>query len=847
LTHFKTLDDFNVEGKTVIVRVDFNEEGDPTAKLVSRDSYMYVHAVLTLKELAGKGAKIVVLSHQTSIDDDFKEHTEFLQHTLKVPVKNVDDLFGEKAQDAIKQLQNGEILVLKNVYSWSEETKVGSPEQQSKTALVQNLAPLADLFVNDAFSVAHCNNVSVVGFAAVLPSAAGRVMERELKLLDALETSQHPRVYILGGAKVETNLEISKYSLNNKLADNLLLGGVFSQLFMIAKGIPLGNKSTDFLAKTGLLKFVPDMQELLAKYSDKILLPVDVALNVEGKRVEVAIDQMPSEHLISDIGSKTVENYVNILSKTKAIVVHGFLGDYASADFCYGTKTVFEAIANSEAFKLACGGDTSAPFDNFGLSNKIHYISSAGGALVEALRGKKLPGIIALDTTTETKVEKNQTSFREKEIQNFVLQQLNGINITSFEQLNREQSDSQIFRINLTRYDSHLPNWYIVKISKVKDKNAGDAEKESKRYQNILTQTNTDFRKHFVSSTIYYYKGLQIIISDDVQSLHSKKLCDLPLTEKVTYVKYISYDLLAKWNRNTNYSDDISSFFPTLLGERIGVDGKFRQLSEILLVNPQAKAVRFPFTTEEYPNPYYYLTHIPELVDIINSQSKARFITGKTHGDFHARNIICDSTDASKYAIIDYSHYNPQSFVLYDHAVLEVDNYHRFLKGETPYIWQHQLRLLTKRFDIILDANHKENVNYKSELLQFRNSICTGIIKWIKDKHKCNSDRIEVQFTCARIAAGVKAFCSIGKKRQKLQGQTVTSIATEPKTTCVSPIENLEECVLMFYYTAICLKYLFEKMVKYFEWHSDTVTSLNVKYVHSSDGSYKLIWSPNNE
>jgi phosphoglycerate kinase len=428
LVHFKTLDDFNVKSKTVIVRVDFNTEVDPTSKWVSRGLNIVDHAKFTITELAKKGAKIVVLAHQNFSDTDFKQCVEYLQYTLKFPVKYVNDLFGEEAKGAIRQLQDGEIVVLKNVHSWSEETKTGSPEQQSKTALVQNLAPLADLFVNDAFTVAHCNHVSVVGFTAVLPSAAGRIMERELKSLNALEKSQRPRVYVLGGAKIKDNLEISEYVLNNNVADTLLLGGVFSRLFMVAKDPSLGSKSRDFLVKNDLLIFIPIMQKLLAKHHDKIMLPVDVALNVDGKRVEISINQLHSEYLtldigaknrkifvsphllgssservILDIGAKTVENYVNILSKAQSIVVKGVIGDYDNPNFCYGTETVFETIANNGAFNLVCGDDTSAPFDHFGLSKKIRYISTAGGALKEVLMGKKLSGVVALETAAETK------------------------------------------------------------------------------------------------------------------------------------------------------------------------------------------------------------------------------------------------------------------------------------------------------------------------------------------------------------------------------------------------------------------------------------------------------------
>ncbi|MCL1965751.1 MAG: phosphoglycerate kinase [Candidatus Bathyarchaeota archaeon] len=408
MVHFKTLNDINVKNKTVIVRVDFNSEIDPQTKQVTNGVRICAHAQFTLKELIEKGAKIVVLSHQGRKGDpdytDLKQHAEILEKMLKHPVKYVDDLFNEEAQSAVKQLKEGEIVVLENVRSWSEETKKGTTEQQSKTALIQNLAPLADFFINDAFSVAHRDNVSMIGFTAVLPSVAGRIMERELTQLNkVLENPQHPCIYVMGGAKADDSLEISKYILHNNVADKLLLGGIISQLFMTAKGLNLGKGTMVFLEKKGLLDLIPGIQELLTHYSDKIILPVDIALNVDGKRLEIPVNNLPSEHPIFDIGTKTVEKYIEIISTAQSIVVSGPLGVYENNNFCYGTKTIFETIANSKTSCLAGGGNTIAALDQYNLTSKISYISTAGGALVEALMGKKLPGVVALETATETK------------------------------------------------------------------------------------------------------------------------------------------------------------------------------------------------------------------------------------------------------------------------------------------------------------------------------------------------------------------------------------------------------------------------------------------------------------
>jgi phosphoglycerate kinase len=408
MAKYKTLDDFDVKNKTVIVRVDFNSEIDPDSKKVTSDVRIRAHAESTLKELHEKGAKTVILAHQgRKGDPDYiplKEHAQHLEKIMHTPVKYVDDLFGDRAKEAIKTLKPGEILVLENVRSWDGETKSGTPEAQSKTALVQNLAPLADLFVSDAFSAAHRGHVSMVGFTTVLPSAAGRIMQRELTSLSkALEKPEHPCVYVMGGAKADDSLEISKYVLGKGIADYVLVGGVTAQLFLAAKGVNLGRPVMDFLAQKELTQFLPGIKALIEQYGDKIQTPTDLALNIYGDRSEIALDQLPTNYAILDLGHKTVENYSKLIADAKAIVVSGPMGVYENPQFNYGTKGVLTAIADSKAFSLAGGGNTIAAIQEYGLTKKIGYISTAGGALIEFLMGKKLPGVVALETAVQTK------------------------------------------------------------------------------------------------------------------------------------------------------------------------------------------------------------------------------------------------------------------------------------------------------------------------------------------------------------------------------------------------------------------------------------------------------------
>ena len=384
------------------MRVDFNSPIDPASKKIIDDARIRAHAETTLKELSVKNAKVVVLAHQgRKGDSDFiplRQHAEILANILHRPVRYVDDLFGDKALDAIKSLRNGEILVLENVRTFPEETKEGTPEQQAKTELVEKLAPLADLFVNDAFSAAHRSHVSIIGFTTVLKSVAGRVMERELESLGkVLENPAKPCVFVLGGAKADDSLEICRHVLENKVADHVLTGGVVGQVFLVAKGRNLGKPNMKFLEDEKVEKLTGGIDELMKKYDGQIETPVDVAVDVGGKRMELDIDRLPTDHSILDIGSKTVREYAGTIRKAKSVVASGPMGVFENPNFGLGTKLVLEEIANSKAFSLAGGGHTIAAIDKFGLTRRISYISTAGGALTEFLMGKTLPGVAALE------------------------------------------------------------------------------------------------------------------------------------------------------------------------------------------------------------------------------------------------------------------------------------------------------------------------------------------------------------------------------------------------------------------------------------------------------------------
>ena len=403
-----TLDDIDVEGKTVLVRVDFNSPIDVKTKKILDETRIKTHGETTIRELVQKGAKVVILAHQGRPGEpDFiplEQHAEILSKVLGKRIKYTNGIFDEKVQDAIREMENGDVLVLENVRMFTGEQKKGTPEENSRTEMVQKLAPLADLFVNDAFAAAHRAHVSIVGFTAVLPSVAGRIMQRELKSLGrVLENPEKPCIFILGGAKGDDALEISKYVLDNDIADYVLTGGVAGHVFLVARGFDLGKLNMDFLERRELLDFVPGIRELMQKHPDEIKVPLDIAVEVGGKRKEISVDELPTDYSISDIGAITVESYAKIIRSAKSIVVSGPMGVYENSEFTYGTKGIFGEVANSQGFSLAGGGHTVAALKEFGLSNKISYISTAGGALIEFLMGKKLPGVAALEKAATRK------------------------------------------------------------------------------------------------------------------------------------------------------------------------------------------------------------------------------------------------------------------------------------------------------------------------------------------------------------------------------------------------------------------------------------------------------------
>jgi len=391
---FKTLDDVETKGKRILVRVDINCSVDPDTKKITDDSRIDA-IVPTLKELSK--SKVVLMAHQGRPgSNDFislEQHTKILQK-LGFNAAFVDDIFGERAKAAIEKVQVGAILVLQNVRMFEGELKKAPPDEVAKEAIVQELYPLFDLFVNDAFGAAHRSQASLVGFTAVLPSVAGRLVEKEIRTLtDATAIEQHPWILVFGGAKVADKVKTLGKLLATGRVDNALLGGLLGQLFLIAKGaIP-----TEYSAPIkGFESAVQTAKELLEEYSDILILPKDAAVERDGKRVECVFNEMSGDPFF-DIGPSTASEYMRMIREAAVVFANGPMGLFEKEPFAKGTISVLNAIAECEGVTVVGGGHMGAMAINEGFADRISHISTGGGATINFLTGKKLDLVVALE------------------------------------------------------------------------------------------------------------------------------------------------------------------------------------------------------------------------------------------------------------------------------------------------------------------------------------------------------------------------------------------------------------------------------------------------------------------
>ena len=402
-----TLDEFDVSGKTVLCRVDMNQPVDRATDTLKSTARIEACAP-TIRELSDKGAKLVLLAHQGS-DIEYKNfyctrpHAKVLERLLGRPVQWIDDVCGPTARQMIRDLKDGEILLLDNVRYVSEEQTLFemklqlTHEQQAKTLLVEKLAPLADLYVCDAFAAAHRDQPSLCGFEQVLPSAMGRLFETEYCVISELMASPaKPCVFVLGGSKISDAFMMMETVLGSGVADTVLTGGLVGNILLAAKGEAIGQGSLDFICKSNYGEFIEKAKTIYAKYADKIVLPADLGYVEDGARKECKIGAVPAEICAVDVGSETAKQYESIILAAKTVFVNGPMGIFEKPETELGTKTVFEALGACPGYTVVGGGDSVTAAAKYQVKDKLGYVCTGGGALIRFLTGEELPVVKAL-------------------------------------------------------------------------------------------------------------------------------------------------------------------------------------------------------------------------------------------------------------------------------------------------------------------------------------------------------------------------------------------------------------------------------------------------------------------
>jgi phosphoglycerate kinase len=400
MKEYNTLDDFQVENKTVLLRVDFNMPLDKKTLTITDDTRIRL-ALPTIQELVAKKAKTVILAHQGKQGSwDFislQKHAETLQKLLGTPVRFVDDIYGEKAIQAIQAMTPGSVVFLDNVRKYPAETEKKKPEEHARSELVQQLSKLADFYVNDAFAAAHRAQCSLTGFTAVLPSAAGRLLEKELTSLEkVVQNPEKPSVFLFGGAKFADGIATIDRLLTNTTADHVLLTGLTANAFLKANGVNLGEKNEAAFGEEGTPEIFSEIKKVYKKFEEHIHLPVDFAVEQHGKRTELAIEDLPTDKNLFDIGEMTIQSYKKLLAPAKTIFISGPCGVFENPLFRKGTEEIFKCITQSKAFSIAGGGHTVAAIEQMKLRQKISHISTGGGALEKFMMGEKLAVVEAL-------------------------------------------------------------------------------------------------------------------------------------------------------------------------------------------------------------------------------------------------------------------------------------------------------------------------------------------------------------------------------------------------------------------------------------------------------------------
>ncbi|MDI9645835.1 MAG: phosphoglycerate kinase [Archaeoglobales archaeon] len=385
-----TLDDVDYDGKTVLVRVDLNS---PIVDSKILDTTRFEAHIPTLEDLAD--SKVVLISHQSRPGKkDFttlESHSKVLSKLLGKKVEYVDEIFSQRVQQRIREMSDGEVILLENVRFYAEETLERTAEEHANSHLVRKLKGLFDLFVNDAFSASHRSHASLIGFVPVLPSVVGRLVEKEVSALDKALKSDGRKLFILGGAKMKDSVRVMKNVLENGIADKVALTGVVANCFLKLSGVEIGEYNTKVVEENREGLKDEELLTILKKYKEKILLPVDLGVEKDGKRVDIPLEKFNGEKIM-DIGIETANMIASLVPEFDVVVINGPAGVFEDQRFAIGTHEVLKAVSKAR-YSVVGGGHIVSAAMLFGLANKMSHVSTGGGASIRYLSGEKLPGI----------------------------------------------------------------------------------------------------------------------------------------------------------------------------------------------------------------------------------------------------------------------------------------------------------------------------------------------------------------------------------------------------------------------------------------------------------------------
>ena len=403
-----SIDQFDYFNKTVLLRVDINSPIDVKTKKIINENRIQ-KSIPTIKALIDNGAKLAIIAHQGDTLDyqnliPLYEHAEKLSLYLGITVHYVDDVAGPEAQNQIKKLQSGEAVLLGNLRYLSEEVSTFentvklNAQEMLQTHLIRGLAPLIDIYVNDAFATAHRNSPSMVAFQELKPSAAGILLYEEITNLNkVMQNPERPSVFVVGGAKISDAFGMMKEVLSSGSADHILTCGITGEIMLIASGFNLGSIKEQFLKNRQLDIFIEYAKKYLQDYGEKISVPVDLAYCKDGKRQEILTKKLPAEHMFKDIGSHTIEHYRGVIKKARTLFVNGPPGVYEEPEFSKGTRKLLKTIASADGFTVVGGGDTVTAATKFIDLKNIDYVCTGGGAMIQYLSGQQLPLINSLE------------------------------------------------------------------------------------------------------------------------------------------------------------------------------------------------------------------------------------------------------------------------------------------------------------------------------------------------------------------------------------------------------------------------------------------------------------------